>query len=163
RAVRWLEARSVPEGTSSRVQRGTRRIPAPLGSPANPLGGAGSPWASAALGAAFFAIYLLLAPAVPGDKDSGEFTLVLATNGLDPMWTVETTLAEVYSWHVAWALGACLAFTGLLRLISAPDAAVTDRGMLVRAAAWGALCGVGAAHHATFVFVAAPLSIGLVI
>ncbi|TMQ53662.1 MAG: DUF2723 domain-containing protein [Candidatus Eisenbacteria bacterium] len=82
RAVRWLEARSVPEGTSSRVQRGTRRIPAPLGSPANPLGGAGSPWASAALGAAFFAIYLLLAPAVPGDKDSGEFTLVLATNGV---------------------------------------------------------------------------------
>src|SRR5205823_14802325 len=42
-----------------------------------------------------------------------------------------------------------------------PDAAVTDRGMLVRAAAWGALCGVGGAHHATFVFVAAPLSIGL--
>ena len=51
----------MPEGTSSRVQRGTRRIPAPLGPPANPLGGAGSPWASAALGAAFFAIYLLLA------------------------------------------------------------------------------------------------------
>jgi len=228
----------VPERPPSGLARSPRRAPAPA-RPGNPLSGAGSPWASAGVGAIFFGIYLLMAPPVSGDKDAGEFTLVLATNGvshptgyplftlfghgfvriahalgmpwplaanawsalgggvamalfhalgvrlcivtaaaglpvlwavvsavlfgLDPMWTQETTLAEVYSWHVAWALGACLFFTAVIRRLSTPGAREPDRGLLLGAAAWGALCGVGAAHHLTSVFVAAPLSAGIVI
>ncbi|MBI5168106.1 MAG: DUF2723 domain-containing protein [Candidatus Eisenbacteria bacterium] len=41
-----------------------------------------SPWVSVLVGAACLAVYASLTPAVPGDKDSGEFTLVLATLGL---------------------------------------------------------------------------------
>ncbi|HEY2953861.1 MAG TPA: DUF2723 domain-containing protein [Candidatus Eisenbacteria bacterium] len=79
--------------------------------------------------------------------------------GLDPMWTFETTFAEVYSWHVAWALGASLFFVDTMRRVATPGG--PDRGLVARAAAWGALCGVGAAHHVTSVLVAAPLSAGL--
>jgi hypothetical protein len=39
-------------------------------------------WTSLPVGAAFLALYLAWAPGVPGDKDSGEFTLALATLGL---------------------------------------------------------------------------------
>ena len=83
--------------------------------------------------------------------------------GLNPMWTQETTLAEVYSWHVAWSLGACLFFTGVARRLASHAAQAKDEGLLGRASAWGVLCGAGAAHHLTAVFVVAPLSIGLVI
>src|SRR5262249_56008529 len=66
---------------------------------------------SAGLGAAFFVIYLLLAPAVPGDKDSGEFTLVLATNGVAhptgyPLFTI---LGHGFV-RIAHALGASWAY-----------------------------------------------------
>jgi hypothetical protein len=51
------------------------------------------PWASVAVGAVFIALYLGWAPAVSGDKDSSEFTVVLATLGLAhptgyPLYTV---------------------------------------------------------------------------
>jgi len=81
--------------------------------------------------------------------------------GLDPMWTQETTLAEVYSWHVAWVLGACLLFVAAAREIMAPGE--RDRRLRFHAALWGAWCGAGVAHHLTSVFVAAPLSGGLAI
>lgn len=196
-----------------------------------------SPGVSILAGALFFVAYLLLAPPVTGDKDAGEFTLVLATAGvahptgyplftllghafveiahalgaswpfaanawsalgggvamgcfhalavrlgvlaeasapiewvaapallfgLDPIWTQETTLAEVYSWHVAWALGACLIFTSILRVAPDPETSRARR-LTMRAAVWGAWCGVGLAHHVTSVLVAAPLSAAIVI
>lgn len=33
---------------------------------------------------------------------------------LNPLWTSEATLAEVHSWHLAWALGAVLAFVTIV-------------------------------------------------
>jgi hypothetical protein len=76
--------------------------------------------------------------------------------GLNPLWTYEAVLAEVYSWHLAWALGAGWLFVELVERLESMSS--------VRAAAlWGALCGVGGAHHATAVLVAAPLSLGLAV
>ena len=44
---------------------------------------AAPPWlASAVVGVVAFAAYLWLAPAVSGDRDSSEFTLVLALDGI---------------------------------------------------------------------------------
>jgi hypothetical protein len=186
------------------------------------------------------AVYLLLAPQVSGDKDSSEFVLVLAFNGvahptgypifcllghlwargvhalgatwayaanswsavgggvalvllhrlgcallpdasplgrgrrfllaalpvaflaLNPIWTYETTLAEVYSWHVAWAMGACLYFVRLTRGLTGRDEWTAHR-LHRHAAGWGLVCGLGGAHHATSVLVAAPLSVVLLV
>ena len=189
-----------------------------------------SRWISFVIGAIAFAVYLAQCPPVSGDKDSGEFTLVLALGGVahptgyplftllgwawtaavhalgatwayaanswtalgggfamyalhrlglaliagtgrsagtalrhflaavpvawmvfDPIWTYETTLAEVYAWHLAWALTTATVFVWTMR------APLTNR----RAALWGLLCGIGAVHHATFIFVALPLSVVL--
>ena len=184
------------------------------------------------------AVYLLLSPPVSGDKDSPEFTLVLALNGVahptgypiytllghlfvrivhalgatwayaanawaalgggvamyflhrlsvslvpdrtplgrrgrfllgllpvalfafNPIWTYETTLAEVYSWHVAWVLAASLCFVGLVRAL-ADEQDWPARRLYRSAAAWGLLCGLGGAHHATSIFIAAPLSLAI--
>jgi hypothetical protein len=196
--------------------------------------------ASLAVALAVLAVYLFQAPPVSGDKDSAEFTLVLALNGVahptgypiytllghlfvrfvhglgatwsyaanawsalggaaamfflhrlglalippaapagrgarfllallpvafmafDPIWTYETTLAEVYSWHVAWVLGTGVCFVSLARSL-ADGSAGPARGLHGRAAAWGLLCGLGGAHHATALFVAAPLSLALLV
>jgi hypothetical protein len=197
-------------------------------------------WWSAAIALAVFAVYLLQTPKVSGDKDSAEFTLVLALDGVahptgyplfvlfghpwtvmvhalgatwayaanswtalggavamylmhrlalalipaaaalgrwtraalallpvmlfafDPLWTYETSLAEVYAWHVAWVLGAALYFVRSVARVAGRDAPAT--GTLFRdAALWGAMCGIAGAHHVTGIFVAAPLSITLVI
>jgi hypothetical protein len=182
-------------------------------------------WSAAvALGA--FLLYLALCPAVSGDKDSSEFTVVLALLGvahptgyplftllghawvtmvhalgatwawaanswtalggavaiyflqrlalallppqrgrfalsllpvlalaLNPIWTYETTLAEVYAWHVAWALGTATLFVDLMRI---------EQPTVGNAAWWGFVCGIGAAHHATSVFVVVPMSVLLI-
>jgi hypothetical protein len=66
-----------------------------------------SPWPSIAAGVGFFALYAALAPAVAGDKDSGEFTLVLATRGLaHPTGYPLYTLAGALFVRIAHALGA---------------------------------------------------------
>jgi hypothetical protein len=78
----------------------------------------------------------------------------------NPIWTYETTLAEVYSWHVAWALGAALCFVSTVRLV---DRGGDARALLGRAALWGLLCGIGAAHHLTSVFVVGPLTLALLV
>jgi hypothetical protein len=181
-----------------------------------------------------FAAYLALTPPVSGDKDSSEFTLVLALLGvahptgyplytmlghawvtaihalgatweyaanswsglggavaiyflnrlalsllpaerlgrgrrfvlallpcaffaLDPVWTYETTLAEVYSWHVAWWLGASVLLLATARAIRA------NQPLAGRVALWGLACGLGAAHHATSVFLVVPGTIALVL
>jgi hypothetical protein len=36
---------------------------------------------------------------------------------VNPVWTDVTTLAEVYSWHQAWALGSVLFFVGSMRFL----------------------------------------------
>lgn len=200
---------------------------------------------SAAVGAAFAALYLGLAPPVSGNKDSGEFTLVLAlagvshptgyplytllghgfavvlhalgaswgyaanawsavgagvamallhalacrvvpeaaaargprfwialvttlVAGMNPVWLLEATVAEVYSWHLAWVCGAGLAALSIVRALAAPTGArgAGARGeprLPLLAAGWGALCGVGLTHHATAILFVVPLSAGLVV
>jgi hypothetical protein len=95
----------------------------------------------------------------------GRFLLALlpvAFFAFNPIWTYETTLAEVYSWHVAWVLGAALYFVRLVRGLSAPGD-WPQRRLYQHAVAWGLLCGVGGAHHATSILVAAPLSIVILV
>ncbi len=82
--------------------------------------------------------------------------------GLNPIWTFETTLAETGSWHVAWSCGAALLALRLLVRLDAPGA-VTDVGARRGAAAWGLVCGLGLAHHATALLLAAPLTLALAI
>jgi hypothetical protein len=79
---------------------------------------------------------------------------------LNPIWTVETTLAEVYSWHVAWACGLSCVFVTALRKLARPG--FSDKQLARRGALYGFLCGVGMAHHATSVLVIGPLTLGLV-
>jgi hypothetical protein len=195
---------------------------------------------SLAIALSVLVVYLIQCPTVSGDKDSAEFTLVLALNGVahptgypiytllghlfvrafhalgatwayaanawtalgggaaiyflhrlaislplpsprldrrasfllallpvglfafNPIWTYETSLAEVYSWHIAWVLGTSLFFVRLVREL-ATEGPMTARQLHLRAALWGLICGVGGAHHATSIFVAAPLSIALLV
>jgi hypothetical protein len=228
---------------ASSMTAGRKRPPARV-DPASTSGeraAAGVPrlW-SAAVALAIFAVYLTQCPAVSGDKDSAEFALVLAMNGIahptgyplytllghifvrllhglgaswpyaanawsavgggvamyflqrlslglsptrsplrhqsrfligllplalfafNPIWTYETTLAEVYSWHVAWALGTTLYFVWLVRALANERDWPAPR-LHRSAAAWGLLCGLGGAHHATSLFVAAPLSLALLV
>jgi hypothetical protein len=86
----------------------------------------------------------------------------VALFAFNPIWTYEVTLAEVYSWHVAWVLGASLYFVRLATAL-AGEARWPSRRLYAHAAAWGLLCGVGGAHHATSIWVAAPLSIAIVV
>src|SRR5262249_55005989 len=44
--------------------------------------------------------------------------IAIAILFLNPIWTVETTLAEVYSWHVAWACGVGCFFVSTLRRLA---------------------------------------------
>lgn len=199
-----------------------------------PAGDAPSPLASLAVGLVALAAYVVLAPARPADKDSGEFTLVLATLGLahptgyplytlvghpfvvalhvlgvswakaantfsalgaalalalmhalaaralatrlssrtaalvallpvaafgaDPIWLAEATLAEVNSWHAAWAAGAALAALACGRALETPRA---SKPTPLAAFGAGALVGAGLGHHATSLFVAAPLVLAM--
>jgi hypothetical protein len=80
--------------------------------------------------------------------------LPAAALALNPAWTLDATLAEVNSWHLAWVGWAALVGCGLLET---PGRAVRD------AALWGLVCGLGLAHHRTSVFVIAPFSIALAV
>lgn len=196
-----------------------------------PQTNAPSPWPSMAAGAACFLVYAALSPGVAGDKDSGEFALVLATHGLahptgyplytllgggfvqvahalgaswaqaanlfsalgggiamgalhalaarllppragpraaaavavlpllafgfNPLWTLETTLAEVNSWHVAWVGVAALVSHRVLESLA------IGRPRARPFALWGAVVGAGLAHHLTSVLFAAPLTLAI--
>jgi len=105
----------------------------------------------------FHALIARLLPARTGPNARRWIPLIaIAILLLNPIWTVETTLAEVYSWHVAWVCGISCYFVDTLRRLGGRD--LSRRGAM-----WGFLCGVGLAHHATSVLVIAPLSIGLVL
>ena len=188
-------------------------------------------------------LYLALAPAVAGDKDSSEFTLVLARLGcahptgyplytllghafvtllhaagvgwdraanawsavggavamgllhalaarllaregvaarpaaaiallpvaafaLNPLVTIETTLAEVNAFHLAWVLGAMLLLLAGMDARRGSDAAGAARRRPVagdprRFAVAGLVAGLGLAHHATSVLVIVPAGLAL--
>lgn len=85
-------------------------------------------------------------------------TAVFAFN---PVWTYETTLAEVYSWHIAWVLGAALCFVTLASRMSSEERMSDRRGYVGSGLIWGFACGLGMAHHATAVLVILPLTLSL--
>ncbi len=82
--------------------------------------------------------------------------LALAANA---SFAAGATVAEVYSWHVAWVLG------GALFVASTLDAGEPRRGdaawRLTRAAAAGALLALGLSHHASAVAAALPYAVAL--
>ncbi len=128
---------------------------------------AANAWSAVGGAVAVFALHALATRLIPADaplSPRGRFTVALLPTvifALNPMWTYETTLAEVYSWHVAWALCCALYFITLARALAGPPEG--DRRRLARhALGWGLLCGVGAAHHLTSALVSLPLSLALV-
>lgn len=76
--------------------------------------------------------------------------------GFNSQWIAEATLVEVHGWHIAWLCGTTLLFVDTLQRVSAA-AAPRSRAML----AWGALCGLGAAHHETSVLWSATYTLAL--
>lgn len=215
---------------TARPSRRPRPAPAAHPDPSAPV----PAWPSIVAGAAALALYLAWCPGVPGDKDSPEFAVVLATLGLahptgyplytllghafvsaahaagaswafaanawsaaggalamgllhalgsrllvaagvparsawplallpvaafapNPAWTTEATVAEVNSWHLAWAMAATLFAVSALRR----GPALPARALVTGAALWGALCGAGLAHHRTSVWVIAPLTLAI--
>ncbi len=102
-------------------------------------------WSSWLVGAGALATYLVLAPAVAGDKDAAEFTLVLATSGVChptgyPLYTLLghafVTIAHALgaNWAYAanaWsAVGGALAVTFVYRLARALAGPARGAGLL---------------------------------
>ena len=109
----------------------------------------------------FHALASRLAGDAPGFSRRARFLAALAPvsiAAIDPVWTMSTALAEVYSWHVAWVAGLCLLFVTSARAIAARDPRASG---VRRAATWGFVCGLGMAHHLTAALYAAPLSVAL--
>lgn len=131
--------------------------------------GAAWPWAANAwsgVGAAVaVAVLHALAARLPDPRHMAPRTaavvalLPAAAFAIHPLWVDAATLAEITSWHVAWALGACLfACTVRRRGTDAERDPLTARAL-----AWGAIVGGGATHHATSLLASVPLTIGLVL
>jgi hypothetical protein len=82
--------------------------------------------------------------------------------GCNPMVHMEATLAEVYSWHLAWVgLSTTLWIAIIWFLNSTGSAGAQDPRLKVLAIFWGITCGVGGAHHVTALLVAAPYSVAI--
>ncbi|HYM80194.1 MAG TPA: DUF2723 domain-containing protein [Candidatus Limnocylindria bacterium] len=165
------------DGSEFTLALATSGIPHPTGYPIYTLAGHGFarlihafgatwPYAAnawSAVGAAvalfFFhatAVRLLPGGPVPRALVAGACTLLLA---LHPVFTMEATLAEVYSWHLAWLMGLILLFVSwMTRLNHEPR---PSSGWSRRAALWGVACGLGLAHHFTSVLFALPVSLAL--
>lgn len=124
---------------------------------------AANAWSALGGGVAIGFLHALAArllPAGPGRGAALAWSLLpIALLALNPIWTVETTLAEVYGWHVAWCLGIACVFVATIRNVKR----LSDAALLRRAVLWGVLCGVGGAHHLTAVFVALPLTTALLV
>ena len=86
--------------------------------------------------------------------------LPVAAFALNPLVTMETTLAEVNAFHLAWVMGAMLVTLVVSEGFTRADAADGDARRIALA---GFVAGLGLAHHATSVFVIAPLSLALVL
>ena len=124
---------------------------------------AANAWSALGGGVATALLHALAARLLPAGTGRGKAlawsALPVALLALNPIWTVETTLAEVYGWHVAWCLGISCVFVVTVRDLGR----LSDTALLRRAILWGALCGVGGAHHLTAIFVAVPLTAGLLL
>ena len=129
---------------------------------------AANAWSALGAGVAIGLLHALGARLVPAAARLGRGAragLALAPVALlafNPVWTRDATLAEVYSWHVAWVTGAALFFVTRVRALAAREPVPAGR-VYADAVAWGLLCGLGAAHHATSVLVSAPLSVALLV
>ncbi|MEY4071625.1 MAG: hypothetical protein RL721_2239, partial [Candidatus Eisenbacteria bacterium] len=80
---------------------------------------------------------------------------------LNAVWTTETTLAEVNSWHVAWVMGAALVALGAGRAFMVRD--TPNARVHAWTLAWGVTLGAGAAHHTSAVLYAVPLTVTLLV
>jgi len=115
--------------------------------------------ATASIGAAV-ALFLLhrlslalLPPAVGRGARFALASVPVALLGFEPQWVVASTVVEVHAWHVAWLCATALVFAQLVR----DGDAATPRRMF----AWGALVGLGLAHHTTSVLFAGPMVLAL--
>jgi transmembrane protein TMEM260 (protein O-mannosyltransferase) len=115
-------------------------------------------WSAVGGGVAIAFLHAAAARLVPREARLGRVgrfawaLLPAALFALDPVWTMSAALAEIHSWHVAWVGGVTLLFLSL-----ASRAPLGGRA----AAAWGFAVGLGLAHHATALLVAAPLTVAL--
>ncbi len=78
--------------------------------------------------------------------------------GMNPIWTMETTLAEVNSWHVAWVMGLALFAANELAAQTEDHAGVHATRT---AALGGLLLGVGLTHHLTSVWFSLPFGLAV--
>lgn len=136
------------------------------------LHGSGASWAWAAnvwsavggavaMGLSHALLARLLAPTLGATRAAAVAVLPLAILALNPVWTDETTLAEVYSWHVAWVAGASLFAQGAVRLLA--DRASGTASIRGLALGWGLLLGIGAVHHTSSVLFAVPFTVMLAV
>ncbi|MFN8588535.1 MAG: DUF2723 domain-containing protein [Candidatus Eisenbacteria bacterium] len=119
-------------------------------------------WAGVGGAVAMLLLQRLALALLPAEHPGGRVArfalslLPVAWFAFNPLWTYEATLAEVYSWHVAWGLGAALFFAHAVRRMSSAP-------LVPMAVAWGLLCGLGMAHHATAGLLILPCSLGLLV
>lgn len=170
------------DGSEFTLVLATNGVAHPTGYPLYTLGGhlfvrllhaLGIGWAHAAnawsaCGAAL-ALYFLhrlageLLPAAPAGAPRGERIARAVARGvplllfaLNPIWTNEAMLAEVYGWHLAWVGGAAWTFARLARRIEAGHPHPARLAWL-----WGLIGGLGVANHLTSVLVSLPLTLAL--
>ena len=113
---------------------------------------AANAWSALGAGCAMLFLHrLALRLLAPAPLRSRGMRMALAATpvllfGFHSQWLAEATLVEVHSWHLAWLCGTTLFFVATLQSWSsnAPPRRLGARMLL-----WGALCGVGLAHHET--------------
>ncbi|MBI5837533.1 MAG: DUF2723 domain-containing protein [Candidatus Eisenbacteria bacterium] len=122
-------------------------------------------WSAVGGGVAIGLLHALAVRLIPGESPSGRgarFAAALVPAGLfaiHPVWLAESTLAEVTSWHLAWVAAAallCLVLAGRIRAHAKEGSSGAGAAF-----AWGAVCGLGMAHHVTAVLFILPLSLVL--
>ena len=122
-------------------------------------------WAALGGGVAMLLFHRLALRLLPAAGTLSRFerfalaALAVAFLALDPAVMVECTVVEVHSWQLAWGFGTALAFAGWVEAFGRGGA--TPGAPALRMLGWGALCGLGVAHHATSVFLASALTLAL--
>jgi len=130
---------------------------------------AANAWSAVGGGVAMGLYHALAARLVPpGARPGrfGRFALALvpaALFGINPVWTLDAILVEVYTWHLAWVCGTCLFAVATVRAFAARGSPWDARRLAATAVGWGLLCGLGMAHHATAALVILALTVTLAI
>jgi hypothetical protein len=111
---------------------------------------------------------LLAREGVPARPAAVIALLPVAAFVLNPLVTIETTLAEVNAFHLAWVAGAMLALLAHIDSLRGAGATGDSRRVAAagdprRFAVTGLIAGLGLAHHATSVFVIGPAGIALLV